>query len=130
MAGSSFESAVKGWSQKTEVQQTAVLHEALRQLDDTLVEKTPTKSGNLRKSRTLTTGGPPTVDWKVKKFREPSDAINNAIAGVEVGQTAWLGFRAPYAHKIEPKYAMIRLTAQMWAQIVDAAARVVSGRGA
>lgn len=126
----SFEAAVAGWAKKTEVQQTAVLHESLRQLDDTLAEKTPRVSGNLRNSRTLSTLGPPTIDWKVKKFREPSDSINNAIAGVEVGQTAWLGFRAPYAHKIEPKYAMVRLTAQLWRVIVDSAVRVVKGNGA
>lgn len=124
-----FAAAVAAWSSKTEVQQTAVLHESLRGLDATLAGKTPVVTGNLRNSRTLSTLGPPVIDWKGKKFREPSDALSNAVAGVEVGQTAWLGFRAPYAHKIEPKYAMLRLTAQLWRQIVDQAARKMTGRG-
>ena len=120
-----FTSAVADWAIKTERQQTEVLHESLRGLDDTLADKTPVVTGNLKNSRTLSTLGPPSIDWGRKKFRDPSDAIDNAVAGVEVGQTAWLGFRAPYAHKVEPKYAMLRLTAQAWRQIVDAAARVV-----
>lgn len=123
----SFSAAIKGWAEKTEIKQTAVLHEAIRGLADTLGEKTPKVSGNLANSRTVTTGGPPTIEWKTKKFRDPSDAINNAVAGVEVGETAWIGFRAPYAHKIEPKYAMARLSAQLWKVIVDAAAQRVKG---
>ena len=124
-----FEAAVKGWAEKAERQQSAALHESLRGLDDALFEKIPVVSGNLRNSRALSTLGPVTIDWKTKKFRDPGDAINNAVAGVEVGQTAWLGFRAVYAHKIEAKYAFMRLTAQLWAQVVDRAAQVVKGSG-
>jgi len=121
----SFAAAVKGWAAKTEIKQTEVLHEAIRGLADTLGDKTPKVSGNLANSRTVTTGGPPTIDWKTKKFRDPSDSINNAVAGVEVGETAWLGFRAPYTHKVEEKYAMARLTAQLWPVVAEAAARRV-----
>ncbi len=109
----SFSAAVANWAQKTEEKQSAVLHASLRGLDDVLANKTPVVTGNLKNSRTLSTLGPPAIDWLRKKFRDPSDAINNAVAGVEIGQTAWLGFRAPYAHKVEPKYAMLRLTACM-----------------
>lgn len=121
----SFAAAIKGWAKKTEIKQTAVLHEAIRGLADTLGEKTPVVSGNLRNSRTVTAGGPPVIEWKTKKFRDPSDSINNAVAGVEVGETAWIGFRAPYAHKVEEKYAMARRTAQLWPVVADAAARRV-----
>lgn len=122
-----FAAAVKGWSTKTEIKQTAVLHESIRGLADTLGDKTPKVTGNLANSRQVTTGGPPTIEWKKKKFREPSDEINNAVAGVEVGETAWIGFRAPYAHKVEEKHAMTRLSAQLWKQIANAAARKVKG---
>lgn len=122
-----FEAAVANWARETEEKQSAVLHESLRNLDQEIERNTPEVTGNLKNSRTVSTLGPPSINWTTKKFREPSDAINNAIAGVEVGETAWLGFRAPYAHKIEPKYAMVRLAAQRWKQIVDEAARIVKG---
>lgn len=121
----SFESAVKDWAQKTAVQQTALLHESLRQLDNEVEANTPVVTGNLRNSRTVSAGGRPAIDWTTKKFRDPSDAINNAIAGVEVGQTAYLGFRAPYAYKIENKRGFMRLAAQRWKAIVDEAVRIV-----
>lgn len=123
----SFSVAVARWTEGTEQDQAAVLHESLRQLDEEVASRTPVLTGNLRNSRTVSTLGPPPVDWKTKKFREPSDAINNAIAGVDVGQTAYLGFRAPYAHKIEKVHGFLRLAAQGWSQIVDRAVRVVKG---
>lgn len=123
-----FAAAVKDWAAKTEIKQTAVLHESVRGLDAEIAENTPVVSGQTRNSRTVSNLGRPAIDWKTKNFRDPSDAINNAIAGIEVGQTAWLGYRAPWAHKLEPKYAMLRLAAQRWSAIVDAAARAVRGR--
>lgn len=122
-----FAAAVADWADKTEVQQTAVLHQSLRALDGEIAANTPVVTGNLRNSRAVSTLAPPAIDWKAKKFRAPDDAIDNAVAGVEIGQTTWLGFRAPYAHKVEPKYAMLRLAAQRWKQLVDEAARVVKG---
>lgn len=118
-----FTAAVKDWAQKSEVQQTAILHQSLRLLDHATEEATPRKSGNLSNSRTLQSGARVTIDWRTKKFRDPSDAINNAIAGVEVGQTVFLGFRAPYAFKVEKARGFFRLVAQRWAEIVDAAAK-------
>lgn len=125
----SFAAAVADWAQKCEVQQAAVQHEALRLLDEAIVDGTPEVTGNLRNSRTVSTLGPVPIDWRTKKFRDPSDTIDNTIAGSEVGRTVHLGFRAPYAHKIEPKYGMMRLAAQRWNAIVAKAARLVRGRG-
>ena len=124
---SSFTDAVTRFAGKAEQAETDVLHHALRGLDQAIVDKTPVLTGNLRNSRTVSTLGPPSIDWKVKKFRDPDDAINGAIAGVELGQTAWLGFRAAYAHKIEPKHGMLRLAAQLWPQLVADAVRAVRG---
>jgi hypothetical protein len=124
-----FAAEVADWERKCAVVQSAVQHEALRGLDQTIVEGTPEVTGNLRNSRAVSTLGPVTVDWRTKKFRDPSDTIDNDIAGSEVGQTVHLGFRAPYAHKIEPKYAMMRLAAQHWPMVVAEAARVVKSRG-
>lgn len=124
-----FAADVADWEKKCERQQAAVQHEALRLLDAEIFDGTPEVTGNLRNSRAVSTLGPVTVDWRTKKFRDPSDTIDNAIAGSEVGQTVHLGFRAPYAHKVEPKYAMMRLAAQHWPMVVAEAARVVKSRG-
>jgi len=128
MSEDRFASAVTDWAKKTEHQQAEVLHESLRQLDKEVEANVPVLTGNLKNSRAISTLAPVAIDWKVKKFREPDDAINNAIAGVEVGATAWLGFRAPYAHIIEEKYAYLRLAAQRWQQVVNEAARIVKAR--
>ena len=128
MAGP-FESAIEKFANGFDVTQTAVYHQALRGLDGEIEANTPEVTGNLKNSRTVSTLGPPVIDWKTKKFRNPDDAINGAIAGVDVGDTVDLGFRAPYAHKIEPKYGMLRLAGQRWRQIVDRAVGVVKGGG-
>lgn len=125
MASDRFSSKVADWCKKTEVQQTAVLHQSLRTLDDEIKDNTPVVTGNTQNSRAVSALGPPPIDWSGKKFRNPDDAINNAIAGVAVGTKVWLGFRAPWAHKLEPKYAILRLAGQRWGDIVDQAARML-----
>lgn len=127
----SFSSQVADFVMKAEIKQAAALHESLRRLDKEIYENTPVVTGNTRNSREVSTLGPIVIDWSRKdgkKFREPSDAINNAVAGVEVGDTTWLGYRAPWAHLLEPKYAMLRLAAQRWQQIVNESARIVRTR--
>lgn len=123
-----FAADVANWANKTIEKQSEVLHESLRLLDVEIAENVPVVTGNLKNSREVSNLAPIAIDWKTRKFREPSDAINNAIAGVEVGKSAWLGFRAPYAHLLEPKYAFMRLGIQRWKQIADAAAAIVRGR--
>jgi hypothetical protein len=124
-----FESAIAGWAKKTEVEQTAILHRSLRLL---VAEVTRPKSagghlpvvtGNLQKSVAVSTLGPVTMDFRTKKFRNSVDAVDNSIAGVEVGATAFIGFRAPYTQKIEAENGFIRLAAQRWPQIVEEAVK-------
>lgn len=127
-----FSAAVKNWAEKTEVKQTEVLHLSVRNLTVEIAHNTPVITGNTRNSLAVSTEGPPPLDWARartgKRFRNEKDAINNAIAGVAVGQKVWIGFRAPWAITLEPKYAIMRLAAQRWAQIVDHAASVLRGR--
>lgn len=135
-APKSFAAAVEAWARKTEELQTDILHAALRLLVDEVTRSKdegghlPIDEGNLRNSVAVSTLAPITYDWTVSKFRDPSDAVNNAVAGVAVGQTAWIGFRAPYAHLREADHGFVRLAAQRWPAIVEEAARaVVSRRG-
>lgn len=120
-----FASAVADWAKKTEVVQTTVLQTSMRLLDEEVVEAVPVVTGNLRNSREVSTVGRTTIDWRTKKFRDPSDQVNNAIAGIEVGKTAFYGFRAPYAFKVEKAHGFFRLVAQRWTDIVNQAARMV-----
>ncbi len=130
----SFGAQVEGWARQTIEKQTAVLHQSIRLLVEEVTRPEsagghmPVESGNLRNSVAVSNTGPVTIDFGVKKFRPPWDSINNAIAGVEVGTTAYIGFRAVYAHKAEMKHGFARLAAQRWRPIVDEAARMISGR--
>lgn len=125
----SFALQVDAWATRTEAAQTEILHSALRELVDEVTRPQsagghlPVVTGNLGNSIAVSTLGRVTYDWTTKKFRNPADAVNNAIAGVAVGQTAWIGFRAPYAHKIEVDNGFLRLAAQRWPQIVVEAVR-------
>ena len=133
MAGS-FASAIKGWADKTEEAQTDILHQSLRLLVEEVTRPKsagghlPVVTGNLQKSVAVSTLGPVTMDFRTKKFRNSADSVNNSIAGVEVGSTAYIGFRAPYAHKAEADSGFIRLAAQRWPQILAEAVKTKPGR--
>jgi hypothetical protein len=88
----------------------------------------PFLTGNLKNSVAVSTLAPVTYNFTTKKFRDSSDAVNNAIAGVSIGETAYIGFRAPYAHKREAESGFMRLAAQRWPAIAGEAAKIVSGR--
>lgn len=128
---SSFAAQIANWAKKTERKQTDVLHQSIRLVAEEVTKSKdegghmPVISGNLRNSVGVSTLGPVSIEWGTKKFRDPSDAVNNAVAGVKVGQTAYVGFRAPYAHKVEVEEGFVRLTAQRWPAIVDQAVRDV-----
>lgn len=126
MAGR-FAADVTKWAAQSEERLAAVWHASLRGLDKEIADNTPVLTGNLRNSRTVSTTGPVAIDWRTKKFRKPEDAINNAIAGAEVGGIAHLGFRAPYAWKNEKRTGFLRLVAQRWGSIVNDAVRRVKG---
>jgi hypothetical protein len=124
-----FAGAIKGWADKTEASQTDILHQALRLLVEEVTRPKsagghmPYVTGNLAKSVAVSTLGPVTMEFWTKKFRNSADSVNNSIAGVEVGTTAFIGFRAPYTHKAEAENGFIRLAAQRWPQIFDEAVK-------
>lgn len=128
MAGS-FSAAVEKWATESEHRLVEVWHGSLRDLDKEMVANVKVVSGNTKNSRAVSTTGPLATDFRTKKFRKPEDAINNAIAGAEIGGVVHLGFRAPWARKLEDKTAFMRLVAQRWQTIVDAAVRRAKGGG-
>jgi hypothetical protein len=125
MAG--FAAAVEKFAIDSEHRLTAVWHESLRELDREIGANVKVATGNTRNSRAVSTSGPIAMDFRTKKFRNPDDAINNAIAGAEIGGVVHLGFRAPWARKLEAKTAFMRLVAQRWQTIVGAATQRVKG---
>jgi hypothetical protein len=126
MAGS-FAADLARFATETDRLLTDVWHESLRGLDQELAANVKVVSGNTRNSRAVSNSGPIATDFRTKKFRNPDDAINNAIAGAEIGGVAHLGFRAPWARKLEAKTAFVRLAAQKWQAIVAAAVRRAKG---
>lgn len=128
MAGT-FSAAVDKWAIETEHRMTEVWHGSLRELDKEMAAGVKVVTGNTKNSRAVSTTGPLAVAWRTKKFRDPSDQINGAIAGAEIGGVVHLGFRAPWARKLEAKTAFLRLVAQRWPQIVNAAVARVKGGG-
>jgi hypothetical protein len=120
-----FDELVAKFAEQATHDLAEVWHGSLRGLDQEMADNVTVVTGNLKNSRTVSTTGPVAVDWRTKKFRDPSDSINNAIAGAEPGGVAHLGFRAPYGHKVEARTGFLRLVAQRWVQIVaEAVARV------
>lgn len=129
-----FAAQVERWAEKTETAQTEILHQALRLLVEEVTRPQslgghlPYLTGNLKNSVAVSTLGPVTYNFTTKKFRDSSDAVNNAIAGVDVGEKVFIGFRAPYAHKLEAESGFVRLAAQRWGIITAEAAKIVTGR--
>lgn len=129
-----FAADIANWSKKTEETQTDILHQSLRLLVEEVTRPKsagghlPYVTGNLANSVAVSTLGPVTMDFRTKKFRSSGDSVNNAIAGVDVGATAFIGFRAPYTQKAETENGFIRLAAQRWPQIVTEAVKTKPGR--
>lgn len=129
-----FAEQVAAFTRKAEGLTTDLWHDTLRQLVEEMTTPKgagghlPVVTGNLRNSVAVSARFRIEIDWKTKKFRNPADAVNNAIAGVELGETAWVGFRAPYARKVETEHGFLRLAQQRWPQIVDEVVRAKLSR--
>lgn len=119
-----FAAQVADWAEKTEAEQTRILHASVRHLVEEVTRPKsagghmPVVKGNLRNSVAVSTTGPVAINFKTKRFSDPSESVNNAIAAIEVGAPAWIGFRAPYAHKAEVNNGFARLAGQRWPAVV------------
>jgi hypothetical protein len=135
----SFSAEVEAWVRKTDATLTDVFREASRGVaDEVALPKDeggpmPVVTGNLRNSLAASTASMPSVRWRrrikgaTNDFAPNQGEIEAVIGAAEIGQTVFLGFRAPYAQKVERVNGFVRLTAQRWKQIVDEAVRTVKG---
>lgn len=135
MAGKSFDAAVSAWAQKAERRIVGVFREASRIAAAEMMRPKsagghmPVLSGRLQRSLMASTAAMPQVQWRAKDFPPNESEIAGVIAGAEIGQTIYLGFRAPYAQKAEydEGNGFVRLTAQRWQEIVaEATKRAIS----
>ncbi len=124
-----FGKQVLDWTRKTEVRQVDVLQKAIGLLAEEVRKPEgggghmPVVRGNLRNSIAVSTSGPVLLDFRKKRFSDPTETLKNEIEGVAPGTTAYIGFRAPYAHKVEAKKGFARLAAQRWPMIANAAVK-------
>lgn len=129
----SFKVQIGEWAKKADNRLLSVFHEASqgvakesstpRQEGGNL----PYVKGNLQRSMAASTIGPPKMLWGVNAFHGTWSAVVDVIKSAKIGQTVWIGFQAIYAKKAEDKYGFVRLAAQRWTQIVEAAAKRAKG---
>lgn len=131
--GKSFSATVEDWVRRTDARMTGVFRVSARlaaeEMSRPIAEggAMPKLTGRLGRSLAASLSGMPPVDWRAKDFDEPAGQIEAVIAGAGIGQTIYLGFRAPYAQQAElaDGHGFVRLTAQHWPQIVSEAVRRV-----
>lgn len=128
----SFAADIGAWARKTEDRLVEVPRESARLAARSMTDPSvmPRVTGNLAHSLTASTAAMPTIDFsKVRPlFTESEAQIEGVVANAQIGQTIFLGFRAPYAKRIETKRGFVRLTVQRWQQIVTEAVRNVRAR--
>lgn len=124
-----FSAQVDKWATETRDRMTEVVRESARGAAASLTDraKIPVVSGNLRNSLAASLAGRPAIDWTRKHTFTDLAEVPNVIASAEPGHTIFLGFRAPYAEKVEfgKSGGFWRLTVQRWPQIVEEAVRRV-----
>jgi hypothetical protein len=90
----------------------------------------PVVTGNLRNSMLASTSRMPRIEFKAReKYPEADAQIYEVTSTAEAGQTIYLGYRAPYAAKVEEKAGFVRLPAQRWQGIVADVIHRIRGGG-
>jgi hypothetical protein len=128
-----FSAAVSDFARKTEARTVGVFREsslgAAAEMSRPKSEggHMPVLTGRLRRSLMASVSAMPPIEWKAEDFAPNEQQILDVVHDAEIGQTIYLGFRAPYAQKIEllDGAGFVRLTAQRWPEIVAEATRRV-----
>lgn len=128
-ATGNFAAQVEAWTAKSERALAEVVRESARGAAEILTDraKIPVVTGNLRNSLAASLSGPPRIDWtKGHRFTDLSE-VASVLKAAEPGHTIFLGFRAPYAERVEfgKSGGFWRLTIQRWPAIVAEAVKRV-----
>jgi len=130
----SFAAQVKAWGEKAKRNTALVFRESVQSLARDLTYHTPLVTGNLRRSLMSSTVSMPTT--RDGEFAEISGQTEFTIAGLEIGDTFYLGFQAKYARRVNYGFTgadslgrnynqsgqfFVEATAAKWQSFVNAA---------
>ncbi|MGA0564169.1 HK97 gp10 family phage protein [Ancylobacter sp. VNQ12] len=131
----SFAAQVDAWTKKSKRRMTAVLHKAAEKVADEVIDRSPVDTGFLRHSfqasgemmPVLRAGNRPPSSAGPNSYGFDTGPINLVVQGIPLGKPIYLAFTADYAAFVEygangrAGVGMVRLAAQNWPQIVNAA---------
>jgi hypothetical protein len=132
----SFAAQVKAWGEKAKRNTTLVFRESVQSLARDLTYNTPLVTSNLRRSLMSSTVAMPTVKDGSFLGSDTSGQTEFTIAGLEVGDTFYLGFQAKYARRVNYGFTgtdilgrnynqsgqfFVEATAAKWQSFVNAA---------
>lgn len=134
---STFAADVAAWAQNAERAALEVAKQAVRIAVRDMTEPRaagghmPVVTGNLRNSLSASLAGPVRIDWGKKRQFAELGTIEAVLQQAEPGHTIFVGFKAPYAERVEfgDSGGFWRLTIQRWPQIVAEATAKVRGAG-
>ena len=136
----SFSAQAKNWTEKAKRNSAFVHRQAVRHLYNGLVEITPLKTGNARRSWALSTTAMPTI--KRGELFSAAPDVEIQIANIDLGKTAYIGGQAEYLPRLNwgftgtdslgRKYNQagrffLEQNAAMWPEFVARAAREIGG---
>lgn len=138
-AGKSFSASVKDWTEKAKRNFAMVHQRSVSKLYDAIVESTPVKTGNARRSWALSTTAMPQVDTVLLSYLPPGD-IGLSIATLPPGSPVYIGAQAIYMPRLNYGFTgtdslgrsynqagrlFVERNAERWQEFVDAAAREI-----
>jgi hypothetical protein len=136
---SSFSAQVRAFNDKAKRNFSMVHRSAVDKLYQAVVESTPIKTGNARRSWALSTTAMPQIDQSGAEFTAPPD-IGLSIAGLPAGTPVYIGAQAVYIPRLNYGFTgtdslgrnynqagllFVERNAERWQEFVDQAAREV-----
>lgn len=133
-----FADQVRRWSDRTQKLVVGIAREAVSDLHEEFVERSPVKTGRFQSNFVVSYGSPNTfsnTNYTADKAAAHAQ-FENDIRNLPLGQTWWIVNNVEYGPKIEfegwsrqAPVGVVRtaVLAGRWAAIVDAAARSLTG---
>lgn len=133
-----FSDQVTAWVRKSDARMTAAYRASVQDLIEEAQEprgsggNMPKDTGFLQNTGDAALNrlptGPTEAPEGVESFTWDASAALAVIAQAKLGDTVYFGWSANYAIYMEDRYGFVRLAAQNWPQIVNAAARRLEQR--
>lgn len=138
--GKQFAASVKDWTEKAKRNFAMVHRQAVQKLYQAVVEDTPIKTGNARRSWAMSTTAMPQIATGPASF-PPAD-IGLSIATLPPGSPVFIGAQAIYMPRLNYGFTgtdslgrsynqagrlFVEKNAERWQEFVNAAAREIGG---